>query len=70
MKDTGSGLHLLAEFPTALSDEYIKSRAEENGIAVKCISDYLLSPVETQKCCAVINYSGVTPEQVNGIEIK
>ncbi len=70
VKDTGSGLHLLAEFPTALSDEYIKSRAEENGIAVKCISDYLLSPVETQKCCAVINYSGVTPEQVNGIEIK
>ena len=70
VKDTGSGLHLLAEFPTAPSDEYIKRCAEENGIAVKCLSDYLLSPFETEKRCVVINYSGVTPEQVNGIEIK
>ena len=70
MKDTGSGLHLLAEFPTAPSDEYIKRCAEENGIAVKCLSDYLLSPFETEKRCVVIKYSGVTPEQVNGIEIK
>lgn len=57
--DTGSGLHLLAEFPNAPSDEYIKKAAEERGIYLKCLSDYLLSPAPVTAKCAVINYSGI-----------
>lgn len=70
VNDTGSGLHLLARFPDAPSDEYIKRRAAENGINLKCLSDYLLAPTEIPERCAVINYSGVTPEQVEDIKIK
>ncbi len=62
--DTGSGLHLLAEFPTAPSDEFIKEEAEKRGIRLKCLSDYLLAPAEIIKCCAVINYSGATYEKL------
>lgn len=57
--DTGSGLHLLAEFPDAPSDEFIKQSAEERGVYLKCLSDYLLAPAPIIKKCAVINYSGL-----------
>lgn len=67
--DTGSGLHLLAEFPNAVSEGEIKAKAEERGINVKCLSDYLLAPTEIIKNCAVINYSGVTVERLNSIEL-
>lgn len=69
LHDTGSGLHLLAQFPYAPSDEYIKKTAFENGINVKCVSDYLLAPADVIKNCAVINYSGVSAEKVKGIKL-
>lgn len=69
VRDTGSGLHLLAKFPDAPSDEYIKARAAENGINVKCLSDYLLAPMDGVGKLAVINYSGVTPEQLENLAI-
>lgn len=70
VKDTGSGLHLLAHFPNAPSDEHIKRRAEENSINLRCVSDYLLSPLQTFERCAVISYSGVTPKQLEELQIK
>lgn len=69
VRDNGSGLHLLAEFPSAPSDEFIKAYAAERGINVRCISDYLLAPAKVEKRCAVINYGGLTPEQVAKIDI-
>lgn len=69
VRDSGSGLHLLAEFPSAPSDEFIKTYAAERGINVRCISDYLLAPAKVEKRCAVINYGGLTPEQVAKIDI-
>lgn len=65
--DTGSGLHLLAEFPSAPSDEYIKERAAERGVNVRCLSDYLLKPAKILQKCAVINYSGITAEALKEI---
>ncbi|MDE6105436.1 MAG: PLP-dependent aminotransferase family protein [Clostridia bacterium] len=70
VRDTGSGLHLLAHFPEAPSDEYIKKAALKNGVNLKCLSDYLLSPLGGVTGFAVINFSGVTAEEVQGIEIK
>lgn len=67
--DTGSGLHLLLHFPAAPSDEYIKTAAAEKGINVKCLSDYLLAPMEGVDRRAVINYSGVTPQQIAEIKL-
>ena len=69
VRDTGSGLHLLAQFPKARSDEQIKAVAERNGINLKCLSDYLLAPYEGAEKYAVINFSGVTCGEVNGLKI-
>ena len=71
IRDTGSGLHLLIHFPAAKSDKEIKERAGQNGINLKCLSDYLL-PTENGATanftvpgkCAIINYSGVTENQI------
>lgn len=70
LRDTGSGLHMLARFPEAPSDGYIKETATANGINVKCLSDYMFEPIDGLEKYAVINYSGVTPEQIENIEIK
>ena len=68
--DTGSGLHLLLRFPTAESDEKVKERARQNGINLKCVSDYLLAPAPVLYKCAIINYSGVTEKQIENIVIE
>lgn len=63
--ETGSGLHLTVKFPTAPSDEWLKERAAERGINVRCLSDYLLSPLQGCEKILVINYSGVTCGNLN-----
>lgn len=68
--DTGSGLHLLARFKGAPSDEYIKKAALNSGVNLKCLSDYALAPLEGVERCAVINFSGVTAEQIESLKIK
>lgn len=68
--DTGSGLHMLARFPAAGSDEEIKLEAAKRGVRLKCLSDYLLSPVEDVEKFAVINYSGVTKEQLESLSFS
>ena len=65
--DTGSGLHVIAKFPDAQSDEQIKSVAVARGINIRCLSDYLLAPTAGVEGCAVINYSGLTPEIISQI---
>ena len=70
IKDTGSGLHLLIRFPTARNDEEIKKKAKRNGINVRCLSDYLISPAPVWDKCAIINYSGVTEKQIADIDIS
>lgn len=65
--DTGSGLHLLARFAFAASDESIKEGAARRGVRIKCLSEYLSAPLEGVEKFAVINYSGVTYEQLSGL---
>ena len=60
--ETGGGLHLTLNLPDFDCDGQIKRRAEENGIYVKCLSDYLLAPAQGYDKVAVINYSGLTVE--------
>ncbi|MDE5722370.1 MAG: PLP-dependent aminotransferase family protein [Clostridia bacterium] len=70
VRDTGSGLHLLAHFPEAPSDEFIKNAALKNGINLKCLSDYLISPLGGASRFAVINFSGATVSDIKSLEIK
>lgn len=62
--DTGSGLHMLARFPSAKNDDEIKRFAAAAGVNVRCLSDYLLAPMDGVEKYAVINYSGVTAAQL------
>lgn len=71
VRDTGSGLHMTVRFP-GISDGEIRARAEEMGIRVRCLSDYLLAPDyrfagEGLEGCVVINYSGLTPQGLNDL---
>jgi GntR family transcriptional regulator/MocR family aminotransferase len=69
LKDTGSGLHLLAYIPDAESDKQIKEVALSHGINIRCLSDYLVAPLKGVEKMAVVNYSGVTKEQIEGIKL-
>lgn len=59
VNDTGSGLHMTVKFPSALSDGQIRSAAEQKGINVRCLGDYLLAPAAGYEKTAVINYGGL-----------
>lgn len=65
--DTGSGLHMLVKFPHT-SDAEIKSAAERAQIRIRCLSDYLISPIDGMEGYAVVNYAGVTEKQL--IEVQ
>ena len=84
MNDNGGGSHFTVKFPSAQSDNEIKRKAENLGINVKCLSDYLIG-VEAEQSgggqnganilaryekTAVVNYSGVTAEQLSAVAEK
>ena len=64
--DTGSGLHLLVMFNGA-TDEKIKSGAAAANINLRCLSDYLLAPMDGVEGYAVINYSGIDESQLEDL---
>ncbi len=66
--DTGSGLHFIAEFPSVASDSVLKDNAKRAGVRVRCLSDYLLAPLDGVEKRAVINYSGLTESAVDGFD--
>ena len=68
--ETGGGLHLTLHLPDFASDRDIKTKAEEYGINVKCLSDYLFTDTDKYANVAVINYSSVTGEGLNKINKK
>ncbi len=67
--DTGSGLHFTVRLSGAASDAEIKERAAAAGINVKCLSDYLLAPRRGCEKTAVVNYSGVTAAEAEGMDL-
>ena len=67
--DTGSGLHMLVKFSKA-TDAQIKAAAERAQIRIRCLSDYLIAPVDGMEGYAVINYAGVTESQLKNFHIK
>lgn len=66
--ETGGGLHITLKLPD-FSDEEIKRRAEESGINLKCVSDYLVEPCKGYGGIAVINYSSVRLEDLEKVTI-
>ena len=69
-RDSGGGLHFTAKFSSAPSDEFIKEKALAVGINLKCLSDYLLAPCAGFEKTAVINYSGITLEAAESLDLS
>ena len=60
-----AGLHFLLRLDTELEDEALEQRCADAGIRVLALSRYYHGPVpEEDRHCLVINYSGITPEQI------
>lgn len=57
--ETGGGLHITLRLPSFASDEEIKKYAEERGIKIMCLTDYLVAPATGYEGVAIVNYSGI-----------
>lgn len=70
--ETGGGLHITLRLPDFLNDQAIKDAAEERGIKIKCLSDYLAAPCldpGAYSRVAVVNYSSVEISDLNSVDI-
>ena len=66
-----AGLHFLLRIHTALSDGDVRKIAEDNGIKLSFLSDYIAKSDRTvQQHMAVINYSGFDSETLKSAAFK
>lgn len=66
-----AGLHFLVKMDTSLSDRAVTDRLLDAGIRVRFLSSYYRGPVpESAKHCLVVNYSGLTDDQLQQLEEK
>ena len=66
-----AGLHFLVQVDTGLSDEALVERLERAGIRAAALSGYYHGDVpETDKHCLVINYSGLTEQDLDRLKEK
>ena len=59
-----AGLHFLMEVETDRSDQELLQRAEEAGLRLSCMSQYYYDQAGPASHVLVMNYAGLTPEQV------
>ncbi|MGI6028183.1 MAG: PLP-dependent aminotransferase family protein [Candidatus Heteroscillospira sp.] len=59
-----AGLHFLLRVDTELTDSQLKLRAAEMGVRIACLSDFAMENEPRLAHTLVVNYSGVTPEQL------
>ncbi len=65
--ETGGGLHFTLALGGFSSDGEIKEAALARGIYLKCLSDYLLRPMQGYGGIAVIDYSGVDADRLESL---
>ena len=71
IQEENAGLHFLVKVQTPLGDEGLVARCAEEGIRVRSLSSYYHEHVpEYAKGCLVVNYSGLTEEQLVRLEEK
>ncbi len=60
-----SGLHFLLKVDTTMKDEEIVKKAEILGINLSCLSEYYFDRNSRENGTLLINYSGISTEQVD-----
>ena len=64
-----AGLHFLVRVQTELTDEELTARLLEKGIRIRSLANYYRTPVpEADKKCLLVNYSGLTDEDLTRLE--
>ncbi len=71
IREENAGLHFLVKVDTALSDFQLTAIFEKAGIRVHSLSSYYHGPVpETASHCLIVNYSGLTDEQLDTLQAQ
>lgn len=69
IKEENAGLHFLVRVDTPETEEVILQRCTEAGLRVSSLSDYYHGNVpDTAKKCLVVNYSGLSQEDLTKLE--
>ena len=69
VREENAGLHFLLQ--TQISDEELMARCDRMGIRVRTLGSYYHGPVpEADRGCLVVNYSGLTEEQLERLQQK
>jgi len=67
--EENAGLHFLVKVDTALSDEELVSRCRDAGVAIHSLKSYYHSPLPQKDThCLVVNYSGLSDENIYALE--
>lgn len=63
--EDAAGTHFLLKLKTELTDEEVIHKLKEKRILASCLSEYCEQPNSTYASTLVVNYSGITPEQID-----
>ena len=71
IQEENAGLHFLVKVDTSFTDRTLTDRLAQAGIRVYPLSSYYHGPVpEESRRCLIVNYSGLTDEQLARLEEK
>ena len=62
--ENDSGLHFLLYLDTELSDESLSQRMMQQGIKIRALSEYFLTPDQSREHYFIINYSSINVEKI------
>jgi len=68
IQEENAGLHFLVKVDTQLTDAALVERCAAAGIRIRTLSDYCHEKKTAATHCLVVNYSGLTDEQVTHLE--
>ena len=69
VQEENAGLHFLVRVATDMTDEALEAYCARAGLRVQCLSGYYHGPVpEKAWRCLVVNYSGLSDEQLTKLE--
>ena len=66
--EENAGLHFLVKVDTRLSDRQLVERCMDAGIQIRALSDYCHDRQPEDSHCLIVNYSGLTDEQLTRLE--
>ena len=68
IREEDAGLHFLLQVDTDMTDEALTAFCEKNGVRIHALSSYYHLPIpESDRHCLVINYAGISQEDLEWV---